>query len=53
MHSPEDEGFIKNGVEVLAMDLGLEFFLSVWQQVYLDVWVTAPAYILHWKVLCL
>jgi hypothetical protein len=50
-HSPEYESFIKNRVEILAMDLGLEFLLSVWQQIHLDVRVTTPSDILHWKVL--
>lgn len=50
-YSPEDKGFIKNGVKIFAMDLGLEFLLSVRQQINFDVWVAASTDILDWKVL--
>lgn len=48
--SPEYESFVKNRVQVLPVDFGLEFLLPIWQEVQFDIRVAASGHILDGQV---
>lgn len=48
--SPEYEGFVKDGVEVFSVDLGLEFLLAVGEEVDFYVGVAAAGYVFDGEI---